>query len=180
MVWTREQGETSFQKQAVPKHGGQDNNVEISSKSITQPKGKKELKQSLKKKMEEFQKLMEANDEDLLDEESEQKDLIKDATPSPQKSATFGEILAAIQFGSVPINYQYQHPFQAETNNVEDLYKEHLWPMKIEDSEVKSTRISVTESQFLTYIKEGFQELSKDFTRPNIISRPASSKPQVF
>ncbi|KAF7113899.1 hypothetical protein RHSIM_RhsimUnG0103900 [Rhododendron simsii] len=248
-------------------------------------------------------KLIEADDEDLLDEESEQEDLIKDATPSPQKSATFGESLAAIQFGSVPINYQCnmilvlpkhfkakpdqpmelagdveditqstvkiveegekshsqlinietdekgtkvvvlrspddasirhlkplyvkihmngqpvskvlvdngaevnilpsrmmkiqnktnddlipievtvdQHPFQAETNNVEaDLYKEHLWPMKIEDSEVKSNGIGVMESQFLTYIKEGFQELSKDFTRPNIISRPVNSKPQVF
>ncbi|KAF7113418.1 hypothetical protein RHSIM_RhsimUnG0128100 [Rhododendron simsii] len=62
-------------------------------------KRKKELKQSLKKKMEEFQKLMEADDEDLLDEESEQEDLIKDATPSPQKSTTFGESLVAIQFG---------------------------------------------------------------------------------
>ncbi|KAF7149791.1 hypothetical protein RHSIM_Rhsim02G0196700 [Rhododendron simsii] len=94
------------QKQIVPKHGGQDSNVAVSSKSTTQPKGKKELKQCLKKKMEEFQKLMEADDEDLLDEESVQEYLIKDATPSPQKSATFRESLAAIQFGSVPINYQ--------------------------------------------------------------------------
>ncbi|KAF7144621.1 hypothetical protein RHSIM_Rhsim04G0124600 [Rhododendron simsii] len=303
MVWTREQGATNVQKQVVPKHGGQDSNVVVTSKSTSQPKGKKELKQSLKIKMEEFQKLMEADDKDLLDEESEQEDLIKDATPSPQKSATFGESLAAIKFGSVPINYQCnmilvlpkhfkakpdqpmelagdveditqstvkiveegekshsqsinietdekgtkvvvlrspddasirhlkplyvkihmngqpvskvlvnngvvvnilpsrmmkvlnktnndlipievtvdQHPFQAETNNVEvDLYKEHLWPMKIEDSEVKSNGIGVTESQFLTYIKEGFQELSKDFTRPNVISRLVNSKPQVF
>ncbi|KAG5523743.1 hypothetical protein RHGRI_030657 [Rhododendron griersonianum] len=380
MVWTREQGETSAQKQAIPKLGGQDSNNEVSSKSNAQPKGKKELKQSLKKKMEEFQKLIEADDDDLLDEGSEQEDLIRDATPSPQKSATFGESLAAIQFGSVPINYQCnmilvlpkhfkakpnqpmelagdvedttqsivkiikeeehppsqlieietyrkgnkvvilrspndasirhlkplyikihmngqpvskvlvnngavvnilpsrmmkllnktnddliptevtvgnfaggcsppkgvislqlqvgtrkmnatffvvdsssnynallgrdwihingcvpsslhqaliflkqeeaegvevfwadQHPFKAETNNVEaDLYKEYLWPLKIEDSEVKSTGVGVTESQFLTYVKEGLQELSKDFIRPNIISRPAEKKPQVF
>ncbi|KAG5554687.1 hypothetical protein RHGRI_012296 [Rhododendron griersonianum] len=74
-----------------------------------------------------------------------------------------------------------QHPFQAETNNVEaDLYKEYLWPMKIEDSEVKSTGVGVTESQFLTYVKEGLQELSKEFVRPNVISRPTEEKPQVF
>ncbi|KAG5533022.1 hypothetical protein RHGRI_027308 [Rhododendron griersonianum] len=66
----------------------------------------KELRQSLKKKMEEFQKLIEADDDDLLGEGSEQEDLIKDTTPSPQQSATFGESLAAIQFGSVPINFQ--------------------------------------------------------------------------
>ncbi|KAF7154259.1 hypothetical protein RHSIM_Rhsim01G0036900 [Rhododendron simsii] len=77
MVWAREQEETSVQKQIVYKHGGQDTNV-----------------------------LKEADDDDLLGEESEQEDLIKDATPSPQKSTTFGESLAAIQFGSVPINYQ--------------------------------------------------------------------------
>ncbi|KAF7126508.1 hypothetical protein RHSIM_Rhsim11G0082000 [Rhododendron simsii] len=199
MVWTRDQEGTSGQKQTVPEHEVQDTNIATSSKSIILPKGRKELKQSLKKKMEEFQKLMEADDDDLLDEESEQEDLIKDTTPSPQKSATFGESLAAIQFGSVPINYQChmilvlpkhfkakpdqpmeladQHPFQAETNNVEaDLYKEHLWPMKIEDVEVKSNGIGVTESQFLTYIKEGFRELSKDFVRPNVIARPAVDK----
>ncbi|KAI8530059.1 hypothetical protein RHMOL_Rhmol11G0025400 [Rhododendron molle] len=131
--------------------------------------------------MEEFQKLMEADDDDLLEEGSEQEDLIKDTTPSPQKSATFGESLAAIQFRSVPINYQYQQPFKAETNNVEaDLSKEYLWPMKVEDSEIKSTGVGVNESQFLTYVKEGLQELSKDFTRPNIISRPAEKKPQVL
>ncbi|KAG5554686.1 hypothetical protein RHGRI_012296 [Rhododendron griersonianum] len=340
----------------------------------------KELRQSLKKKMEEFQKLIEADDDDLLGEGSEQEDLIKDTTPSPQQSPTFGESLAAIQFGSVPINFQCnmilvlpkhfrakpdqpmelagdvedntqstvkiadeeehshsqlikietdkrgdkvvvlrspddastrhlkplyvkvhmngqpiskvlvdngavvnilpsrmmkllnktsndliltevtvgnfaggcspakgvislqlqlgtrkmnttffvvdsssnynallgrywihingcvpsslhqaliflkhgeaagmevfwadQHPFQAETNNVEaDLYKEYLWPMKIEDSEVKSTGVGVTESQFLTYVKEGLQELSKEFVRPNVISRPTEEKPQVF
>ncbi|KAF7112375.1 hypothetical protein RHSIM_RhsimUnG0235400 [Rhododendron simsii] len=283
MVWTRDQEGTSGQKQNVSEHEVQDTNIAASSKSIILPKGRKELKQSLKKKMEEFQKLMEADDDDLLDEESEQEDLIKDATPSPQKSVTFGESLAAIQFGSVPINYQChmilvlpkhfkakpdqpmelagdvedktqstvkivekgektqsqlinietdekgtevvvlrppddasirhlkplyvkihmngqpiskvlvdngavvnilpsrmmkvlnktnddliptevtvdQHPFQAETNNVEaDLYKEHLWPMKIEDAEVKSNGIGVTESQFLTYIKEGSEELA--------------------
>ncbi|KAF7119415.1 hypothetical protein RHSIM_Rhsim13G0215000 [Rhododendron simsii] len=198
MVWTRGQEGTSSQKQNVSEHEVQDTTA-ASSKSIILPKGRKELKQSLKKKMEEFQKLMEADDDDLLDEESEQEDLIKDATPSPQKSATFGESLAAIQFGSVPINYQChmilvlpkhfkakpdqpmeladQHPFQAETNNVEaDLYKEHLWPMKIEDTEVKSNGIGVTESQFLTYIKEGFRELSKDFVRPNVIARPVVDK----
>ncbi|KAF7152449.1 hypothetical protein RHSIM_Rhsim01G0057100 [Rhododendron simsii] len=176
MVWTRGQEGTSSQKQNVSEHEVQDTTA-ASSKSVILPKGRKELKQSLKKKMEEFQKLMEADDDDLLDEESEQEDLIKDATPSPQKSATFGESLAAIQFGSVPINYQYQHPFQAETNNVEaDLYKEHLWPMKIEDTEVKSNGIGVTESQFLTYIKEGFRELSKDFVRPNVIARPVVDK----
>ncbi|KAG5533236.1 hypothetical protein RHGRI_027440 [Rhododendron griersonianum] len=74
-----------------------------------------------------------------------------------------------------------QHPFQAETNNIEaDLYKEYLWPMKIEDSEVKSTGVGVTESQFLTYVKEGLQELSKEFVRLNVISRPIEEKPQVF
>ncbi|KAI8560673.1 hypothetical protein RHMOL_Rhmol04G0275600 [Rhododendron molle] len=52
--------------------------------------------------------------------------------------------------------------------------------MKVEDSEIKSTGVGVTESQFLTYVKEGLQELSKDFTRPNIISSPAEKKPQVF
>ncbi|KAG5554688.1 hypothetical protein RHGRI_012296 [Rhododendron griersonianum] len=380
MVWTREQGESSIPKQAVPNLGGQDSNHEASSKSNAQPKGKKELRQSLKKKMEEFQKLIEADDDDLLGEGSEQEDLIKDTTPSPQQSPTFGESLAAIQFGSVPINFQCnmilvlpkhfrakpdqpmelagdvedntqstvkiadeeehshsqlikietdkrgdkvvvlrspddastrhlkplyvkvhmngqpiskvlvdngavvnilpsrmmkllnktsndliltevtvgnfaggcspakgvislqlqlgtrkmnttffvvdsssnynallgrywihingcvpsslhqaliflkhgeaagmevfwadQHPFQAETNNVEaDLYKEYLWPMKIEDSEVKSTGVGVTESQFLTYVKEGLQELSKEFVRPNVISRPTEEKPQVF
>ncbi|KAF7115698.1 hypothetical protein RHSIM_RhsimUnG0049600 [Rhododendron simsii] len=191
-------------------------------------------------------KLMEADDDDLLNEESEQEDLIKDTTPSPQKSATFGESLATIQFGSVPINYQChmilvlpkhfkakpdqpmelagdvedktqstvkivekeeetqsqlinvetdekgtevvvlrppddasirhlkplytggmevfwadQHPFQAETNNVEaDLYKEHLWPMKIEDAEVKSNGIGVTErSEELATVKATFKRL---------------------
>ncbi|KAG5528730.1 hypothetical protein RHGRI_029405 [Rhododendron griersonianum] len=71
MVWTREQGETSVPKQVVHSLGGQDSNNEASSKSNAQPKGKKELKQSLKKKMEEFQKLIEADDNDLLDEGSE-------------------------------------------------------------------------------------------------------------
>ncbi|KAG5533237.1 hypothetical protein RHGRI_027440 [Rhododendron griersonianum] len=380
MVWTREQGESSVPKQATPGLGGQDSNHEASSKSNAQPRGKKELRQSLRKKMEEFQKLIEADDDDLLGEGSEQEDLIKDTTPSPQQSATFGESLAAIQFGSVPINFQCnmilvlpkhfrakpdqpmelagdvedatqstvkivdeeehshsqlikietdkrgdkvvvlrspddastrhlkplyvkvhmngqpvskvlvdngavvnilpsrmmkllnktsndlipteatvgnfaggcspakgvislqlqlgtrkmnttffvvdsssnynallgrdwihingcvpsslhqaliflkhgeaagmevfwadQHPFQAETNNIEaDLYKEYLWPMKIEDSEVKSTGVGVTESQFLTYVKEGLQELSKEFVRLNVISRPIEEKPQVF
>ncbi|KAG5533026.1 hypothetical protein RHGRI_027308 [Rhododendron griersonianum] len=106
MVWTREQGESSAPKQAAPGLGGQDSNHEASSKSNAQPRGKKELRQSLKKKMEEFQKLIEADDDDLLGEGSEQEDLIKDTTPSPQQSATFGESLAAIQFGSVPINFQ--------------------------------------------------------------------------
>ncbi|KAF7152236.1 hypothetical protein RHSIM_Rhsim01G0036800 [Rhododendron simsii] len=172
MVWTRGQEGTSSQKQNVSEHEVQDTTA-TSSKSIILPKGRKELKQSLKKKMEEFQKLMEADDDDLLDEESEQEDLIKDATPSPQKSATFGK--------AWPQSNSDQHPFQAETNNVEaDLYKEHLWPMKIEDTEVKSNGIGVTESQFLTYIKEGFRELSKDFVRPNVIARPVGSKSQVF
>ncbi|KAI8560674.1 hypothetical protein RHMOL_Rhmol04G0275700 [Rhododendron molle] len=72
MVWTREQGETSDQKQTASRLGGQDGKNEVSSKSTAQPRGKKELKQSLKKKMEEFQKLMEANDDDLLEEGSEQ------------------------------------------------------------------------------------------------------------
>ncbi|KAF7112463.1 hypothetical protein RHSIM_RhsimUnG0225400 [Rhododendron simsii] len=245
MVWTRGQEGTSGQKQNVSEHEVQDTTT-ASSKSIVLPKGRKELKQSLKKKMEEFQKLMEADDDDLLNEESEQEDLIKDTTPSPQKSATFGESLAAIQFGSVPINYQChmilvlpkhfkakpdqpmelagdvedktqstvkivekeeetqsqlinvetdekgtevvvlrppddasirhlkplytggmevfwadQHPFQAETNNVEaDLYKEHLWPMKIEDAEVKSNGIGVTErSEELATVKATFKRL---------------------
>ncbi|KAF7129554.1 hypothetical protein RHSIM_Rhsim10G0204200 [Rhododendron simsii] len=48
--------------------------------------------------------------------------------------------------------------------------------MKIEDAEVKTNGIGVTESQFLTYIKEGFRELSKDFVRPNVIARPAVDK----
>jgi hypothetical protein len=105
MVWTREQGETSAQKQMAPKHGGQEIGADASFKTTAQPKGKKELKQSLKKKMEEFQKLMEADDDDLLDDGSDQ-DLIKDASPSSQKSTSFGESLAAIQFGSVPTNFQ--------------------------------------------------------------------------
>ncbi|KAG5523993.1 hypothetical protein RHGRI_030859 [Rhododendron griersonianum] len=76
MVWTRELGES---------------------------KGKKELKQ----KMEEFQKLMEDDDDNLLDEsDHDQDELIRDATPSPQKPATFGEGLATIQFGSVPSTFQ--------------------------------------------------------------------------
>lgn len=50
---------------------------------------------------------MEEDDDDLLDESNhEQEDLIKDTTPSPQKSATFGEALASLQFGSVPPNFQ--------------------------------------------------------------------------
>ncbi|KAG5541723.1 hypothetical protein RHGRI_021524 [Rhododendron griersonianum] len=65
MVWIREQGESSVPKQATPGLGGQDSNHEASSKSNAQPRGKKELRQSLKKKMEEFQKLIEADDDDL-------------------------------------------------------------------------------------------------------------------
>ncbi|XP_058179969.1 uncharacterized protein LOC131327899 [Rhododendron vialii] len=100
MVWTRDQGETSGPKQIIQKHGGQESSATDPPQSTAQLKGKKELKQSLKKKMEEFQKLMEADDDDdLFDEGSEQEDLIKDASPSPQRSATFGESLAAIQFG---------------------------------------------------------------------------------
>ncbi|KAI8529880.1 hypothetical protein RHMOL_Rhmol11G0009000 [Rhododendron molle] len=83
MVWTREQGGTSTQEQLTPRRGWQNINKEVSSKSTAQPKGKKELKQSLKKKMEEFQKLMEADYEDILNDGSEQEDLIKEASPSP-------------------------------------------------------------------------------------------------
>lgn len=83
MDWTREQGETSTQEQLTPRRGGQSSSNEVSSKLTAQPNGKKELKQSLKKKIEEFQKVMEADDEDLLDDGSEQEDLIKDASPSP-------------------------------------------------------------------------------------------------
>ncbi|KAF7115082.1 hypothetical protein RHSIM_RhsimUnG0066700 [Rhododendron simsii] len=60
MVWTRGQEGTSSQKQNVSEHEVQDTTTAASSKSVILPKGRKELKQSLKKKMEEFQKLMEA------------------------------------------------------------------------------------------------------------------------
>jgi hypothetical protein len=73
-----------------------------------------------------------------------------------------------------------KHPFKADTNNVEaGLYDEDLWPIKIEESEVKSVGTSVTESQFLKYIKDGFKELSEDFVRPNIIVRSSGVKSRV-
>jgi hypothetical protein len=69
-----------------------------------------------------------------------------------------------------------KHPFKADTNNIEaGLYDRDLWPVRIEDSEVKSTGTSLTEGQFLKYIKEGLEDLSKDFVRPNIISRSRNS-----
>ncbi|KAI8529892.1 hypothetical protein RHMOL_Rhmol11G0010000 [Rhododendron molle] len=82
MVWTRESGKSSKSGGIAPKHKGQRNKDVIT----TQPKGKKELKQSIKQNMEEFQKLMEEDDDDLLDEsEYDQDELIRDATPLPQK-----------------------------------------------------------------------------------------------
>lgn len=54
-----------------------------------------------------------------------------------------------------------KHPFKVDTNNVEaGLYDKDLWPIKIEDSEVKSVVASLIESQSLKYIEDGFQELS--------------------
>ncbi|KAF7130261.1 hypothetical protein RHSIM_Rhsim10G0117300 [Rhododendron simsii] len=54
-----------------------------------------------------------------------------------------------------------KHPFKVDTNNVEaGLYDKDLWPIKIEDSEVKSVVASLIESQSLKYIEDGFQELN--------------------
>lgn len=68
MVWTRDQRESSCQKRPDQRPGGQSSSGDFSA----QPK-KMELKQSLKKKIDEFQKLMK--------EESEQEEMIKDSSP---------------------------------------------------------------------------------------------------
>ncbi|KAF7153132.1 hypothetical protein RHSIM_Rhsim01G0164200 [Rhododendron simsii] len=76
------------------------------------------------------------------------------------------------EVGGMEIFWVDKHPFKANTNNVEaSLYDEDLWPIKFEGSEVKSVGVSLTESQFLKYLTDGFKEISRDFVRPNMILR---------
>ena len=71
------------------------------------------------------------------------------------------------------IHWFDRQPFKADTNNAEAcFYDKDLWPIKIEDHQVKSIGETLNEWQFLKYIKEGFKEISQDFIRPKIISSP--------
>ena len=78
------------------------------------------------------------------------------------------------------VHWANKQPFKADTNNAEAcIYDKDLWPVKIEDNQVKSTESILTEKQFLQYIQEGFKEISKDFIRPNIISRPKEEDTKI-
>ncbi|XP_058211615.1 uncharacterized protein LOC131323791 [Rhododendron vialii] len=89
MVWTREQGEASGPKKPTLKHGGQESNAEASPQSTAQPKG------------------------------SEQEDLIKDASPSPQRSTTFGESDVEDTTQSIVKIMDKEKHFQSQPINVE-------------------------------------------------------------
>ena len=78
------------------------------------------------------------------------------------------------------VHWDDKQPFNGDTNNAEAcFYDKYLWLIKMEDHQVKSTGETLTEGQFLKYIKEGFKETSHDFIKPNIISWP-KTKDRVF